>query len=393
MRFEEAPRWEWDFGTRKRLHPSMTFTRASAAYFWDDSENLVKRSEINEPSFLDSGILINAAIANRCLQNRNFNESDWTKSNTAGPMSPITGIDGEDCYASLTATSTDATCLQTASYTSGVYWQVSFFVKRLSGSGALHVTLDGGATWTEVEVTGEYARRVFFKTDTTTTSITFGFKISDSGDSFAIDMCECCTAGTTAATAWRPSRPTPTTTTLVTPSYDLLSFDLEHSGLNTAEGTIIVEAKYGTQHRPIGLAPWTNNRVIGLNSSSTDYIIIGNEGPGYNKACLRVAISSVDQCRIEGSQFAESDAYPSGYGTRRIGIAWKSNDFVIIDDGLNEVVSDTSGTIPSITTIGIGSSMPSGTGTFCGTIRYIKYFDRRLPNEKLKQLTRTTTEI
>lgn len=392
MRIELAPKWEWDFGTRKRLHPSMTFTRASAAYYWDDSDNIVKRSEINEPSFLDSGVLICSSHPNRCLQNRNFNESDWTKSDTDGPMVAITGVDGEDCYSSLMATSSDGTCLQTASYTSATYWQISFFVKRLVGTDPLFVTVDGGVTWTEVPVTDDYVRKVFFKTDVTSTSVTFGFKISTSGDSFAIDMCECCTTGTAIGNSWRPTRPVPTSATLVTPAADLLSFDLEKAGFNTEEGTIIIEAKYGTQHRPIGLCPFTNNRVIGLNSSSTDYIIIGHEGPGYNKPCLRVVLGSSEQCRIEGSRFADSPDNP-GYDTRRIGVAWKENDFAIIDDGLDEVVADSSGSIPTITMIGIGSSMPSGVGMFGGTIRYVKYYDTRLSNDKLKQLTRPETEI
>lgn len=394
MRILESPTWEWDFGTRKRLHPSMTFSRASAAYFWDDAENLVKRCEINEPSFLDSGILIHSNPTNRCLQNRNFAEAVWVKSNTETTQSAMTGVDGTEVYAGLVALSSGGTCLQTISPTTASLWQFSFFVKRIMGVGKLFATIDGGTNWTEVSVTEDFTRFVMRKTDATATSITVGFKIEDTDSLFIIDMAEAATVGTAANNAFTNTRPIPTTSSTATTSVDILVMDFDKAGFNPLEGTIVVEGTYGTQQRPIGMSPRSTQHIIQLASTTSAYIAIGNTGTTFSKPGLRVD-DTTNQVRLEtggGGHWANNPIYTT-HPTRRVAIAWAANDFAIIDDGVESPQTDLSGTVPSITGIGIGGYPGTSASNWGGTIRFLKYYNKRLSNTQLKDLTRIGKEI
>lgn len=391
MRLEQAPKWEWDFATRGKLHPSMTFSRLSGGYYTDDADGVVKYSDVDEATFLTTGVLIAPGTTNRCLYNRDFRDATWSKSGVTVNAVAITGVDGEDAYVSVSADNTDGTLSQDIVYGSAQYWQVCFFVKRVTGTGTLSVSLDGGSTYEEVTVTDEFVRQSFNITSATASTLSLVFKLGTIGDEFIIDMCAAVTAGTIAGNAFRPSRPSPTTSSVVATSADLLTFDIAKAGFSSTEGTIIIEASYGLNDTELGLAPFTNNRVLGLDTDTSNYMCIGNEGPGYNKVGFRIVDASTTVVRLEGSRFASNTPYPS-YGTRRIAISWAENSFNLIDDGLSTSEEDTVGTIPSIAFIGIGSS-GSGTATFGGTIKFIKYYDKKLTEAQIKHLTRTTTEI
>ena len=63
------------------------------------------------------------------------------------------GFDGTPIAATtLTATVPKATILQRIADDASVQRQQSAFVRRLSGSGPIEMTMDGGTTWTNVRV-------------------------------------------------------------------------------------------------------------------------------------------------------------------------------------------------------------------------------------------------
>jgi hypothetical protein len=64
--------------------------------------------------------------------------------------------------------------------------------------------------------------------------------------------------------------------------------------------------------------------------------------------------------------------------------AYKANDFASSING-GSAVTDTTGTIPTVDRMRIGSGQ--GGDTMCGCISAIRYFRKRLPNAKLQSLT------
>lgn len=150
----------------------------SAAYYgprFDYTAAGVALGLINEP----------IAATNRALQNRDLTNAAWTKTNITAAKTQ-TGIDGVANSASLiTASAGNGTVLQTVTLASSQRFQ-SAYVKRVTGSGVVNMTTDGGATWTAITVTGSYTR-VSIPAQTVTNP-SFGFQIVTNGDAIAVDF-------------------------------------------------------------------------------------------------------------------------------------------------------------------------------------------------------------
>lgn len=122
------------------------------------------------------------------LQNRTLATSPWSASNVTVSRNQV-GADGlANGACSLTATANNGTVTQavTASSAAFVLWAV---IRRLSGSGALSMSLDGGSTYTAVtsQIGNAFGLPVFIPTQTLANPSVV-FKIGTSGDSFAIDF-------------------------------------------------------------------------------------------------------------------------------------------------------------------------------------------------------------
>src|SRR5690606_23459445 len=112
----------------------------------------------------------------------------WTKTNVTANKDQ-TGLDGVPNSASrITATSSNGTCLQAITHAS-LTWYLTAFVRRLSGSGTIQMTMDNGSTWTTITVTSEWTRVPIAAQ--TLANPTVGFRIATSGDSIAVDLVQC----------------------------------------------------------------------------------------------------------------------------------------------------------------------------------------------------------
>lgn len=81
------------------------------------------------------------------LWSDDLTQSVWTKTGCTAALN-ATGPDGQPC-STLTATAANATCLQSISdATAAQTFQV--WIKRITGTGAISITADGGTTWTAV---------------------------------------------------------------------------------------------------------------------------------------------------------------------------------------------------------------------------------------------------
>lgn len=171
-----------------------TFTRTGGnAYYIDRNGQLkiaeanVLRTEWTGSSFDTPATLVEGARTNVALWDRDMTNAAWTKS-TCTAAKDQTGVDGAATSASsLTATDANATCLQAITLGSSARYQ-SVYIKRITGSGTIEMTMDNGSTWTAVTVTSEWTR-VTIPTQTLANP-TVGFRIVTDTDAIAVDFAQ-----------------------------------------------------------------------------------------------------------------------------------------------------------------------------------------------------------
>lgn len=189
---------------RGRVTPlPYTFTRADASTCatYINRDGLVRLAAANvlraddwapfyEQGLVDAngvglhGKRLGGARTNVVLHNRDLTNAAWVKTNVTAAKDQ-TGVDGVASSASkITATAANGTCLQAITLASSARFQ-SAYVKRVTGSGTINMTLDNGATWTVITVTAAWTR-VTVPTQTLADP-TVGFRIVTSGDAIAVD--------------------------------------------------------------------------------------------------------------------------------------------------------------------------------------------------------------
>jgi hypothetical protein len=128
-----------------------------------------------------------SVITNRALYARDWTQSAWTKSNMTTALSQ-TGVDGVASSATLlTASAGNATALQSVTRASDD-WAFALFVKRVTGTGAISLTLDGGSTYTAItdDINADGWTQIGVEQEDVTNP-SFGVKITTSGDAIAVD--------------------------------------------------------------------------------------------------------------------------------------------------------------------------------------------------------------
>lgn len=169
------------------LSAMLTATRTSGAYA-DYVSGAWAAFGANVPRYTDKGLLCERAGTNNALWCRDFTQSAWTKTNMTAALN-ATGIDGTASAAcTLTATGANATVMQALPVASALY-TFSVFLKRVTGSGTIQITNDGGSTYATVTVTDtvNYVR----VSRNQTLVPTIGIKISTSGDAIIADFAQC----------------------------------------------------------------------------------------------------------------------------------------------------------------------------------------------------------
>jgi hypothetical protein len=130
-----------------------------------------------------NGLLIEETRTNRLLWNRDATQTQWVKTDVTAAKDQ-TGIDGvTNAASSLTATANNGTCIQTI--TLGAASRTgSVFLKRITGTGNVQVSLDG-STWSTVDLSDTEWRRIVLSG--TVTNPTVGIRLATNGDAVAMD--------------------------------------------------------------------------------------------------------------------------------------------------------------------------------------------------------------
>ena len=99
-----------------------------------------------------------ASITNLSIHTEDFSNPAWVKSNTTVATNLVVAPDGATTVDGLTATSNNATIIQDLGVLSLAVRTFSVYLQRVTGTGLIQMTLDGGTTWTTKTITTTLAR-------------------------------------------------------------------------------------------------------------------------------------------------------------------------------------------------------------------------------------------
>jgi hypothetical protein len=141
-----------------------------------------------------------SVVINRALYCRDWTQSAWTKSNMTTALTQ-TGVDGTANSATLlTASAGNATAKQSVTRTSSD-WVYGVFIKRVTGTGNIDLTLDNGSTWTTQTISADYWTQCGITQ--TLANPSFGIRIVTNGDAVAVDYA-LASVDSVSATAFTP---------------------------------------------------------------------------------------------------------------------------------------------------------------------------------------------
>lgn len=239
---------------------AITTTRAFTGYAQTSSGLWVPFAS-NAPRITNNGLLIEELRQAIQLWARDLTNAAWVKSNITATLDQI-GADGVVNSATrLTATSSNGTCLQSITSASAAR-TFSPLVKRITGSGGVYISQDGGSSYTDI--TASLSLTGFYRPSLTqtVTNPQIGFKLGTSGDEITVDFTQL-EAGTFATS------PIPTTTVAVTRAAD--NIVLKGAALAAfATYPITIMAQIG----PVAVP--NTNRVIGINNGAITPLFVNS---------------------------------------------------------------------------------------------------------------------
>jgi hypothetical protein len=362
--FERDQYVQQDVGTS--ITQLLTISRASTAYE-DDSAGRWIAFPPNVLRRTDRGTLIEESRTNVVLWNRDLTNGVWFANNLEIAKDQ-TGIDGlTNAASSLMATSENGTVVQKLTLSSSARVQ-SAFVKRISGSGVINMTMDGGITWTRIRATSPEWTRVVIPTQTLANPLV-GFQVATTGDKIAVDFVQ------NENSASGVTSPIWTTSEAVLRAADVVTMTMPPN----FGDSITLFAKYS---QPTTVTERGFNVIIDV-----------NDGTHNNRETLFIAdivgkVASANSS-TDGINAARIDAYEN-YSTLAdaiIAYAAAPNERALVHSGV--VVEDGMPTRPRLDSVFIGSR-PGGFSYFNGYIKRVAMWPTtRKPNSFLQKITRS----
>lgn len=306
------------------LRPQDNVTVTSSAYYGPAFDS-------NYPSAGYQGLRIWQSYTNVDLWNRDLTNAVWTATNITAAHNQ-TGIDGvANSASSLTATANNGTICQPITLASSQRQQ-AIYVERLTGTGAVSLSMDGGATYTALTVTVSWSHKSI--PSQTLANPQTCIKLATSGDSIAVDGVQNDNASaalapvaftTSAAVAVAADLPQATGT--LAACYKAASESLE---LEFTPGTLAIQ-----------FIPWstsTGNRTIQDQPPTMKALDLSSSPAGLNAGGgtivvgvpARVGISATSSARsiaLNGTPFA-TDSHPQPSGSAVTIGSFSNSDFL-----------------------------------------------------------------
>jgi hypothetical protein len=405
------PTLSFDFVNAGVLDPSVTFTRTTNATYFDETGILrvanpnTPRFDFNPSTLAAQGLLIEESRTNSIRNNTmvgavagtpGTNPTNWIVGATAdgltkeivgtGTQNGITYVDirwsGTSGTGSTTTLATFEANNQIAALNTQT-WAGSSFIALVGGT-LTNVSLlelriryldSGGSVLQQggVSVSSATATLQRFSTAQTAANASIAFvNLSVLGDfvnSSAVDFTLRIGLPQLEQGAFATSV-IPTTTTALTRSADVASVNTLSPWYNATAGTLYAEFS-------IPAATASRSQVTFGDGTSNERMIINNN-TSLAGTSWRIVDGGVDQAEIIVTTSFANNA------TVKVAGAYTINDFAMSQNG-GTVGTDTSGTLPTVTTLYLGSN---GTTTYATSyLRRITYYPVRLTNAQLQNLT------
>jgi hypothetical protein len=307
-------------------------------------------------------VLVEPRAQNQALWSRDLSVSGtWAVSGITAVRNAV-GADGAASGSTtLTATAASATITQNISHASQSRI-FSAYMRRVSGTGQIELTTNGGTNWQTVTLTSAFAS--FNSGAQTVASGQVGIRMIASGDVIEVDF-------TQAEIGPIATSPIPTTVAAVSRAADVISASgaLVSGLIGQTEGTIYAEVDFSRLNlSPIlTISDDNNNRIQAAFTANNNF-----------GAIIRVASVNLN--------FFATFSNPQIIGINKIAIAYANNDYAL---ALNGQVATSSSTraIPACTKIGLGTSA-TDSSFLNDRIRAAALYTTRLTDAQLAELTR-----
>jgi hypothetical protein len=310
-------------------------------------------------------LLVEAAATNLALHSRDLTNAVWSGTTVTTEKNAV-GADGTASGATtITATAASGTVLQALSHAStGRIF--SAYIRRVTGTGAIQLTTNGGTNWDTVTITSGYTQVA--SVARTVASGTVGIRLAVSGDVIEVDF----TQGEVGPVATSPNA---TTSGTVTRNADVITLTGAVSGcIGQTEGTIYAEVDVQKT-----AAAFRNIIEVTDGTSSNRFFARLYDDSGTQR--LEVAL-------INSGGFAaryQNLAMPAGI--YKVAFAYALNNFACFVNGIQNGSTDTSGNCSaSYSTINLGSAA-GNVSFFNDRIRSAALYTTRLTDSELAALT------
>ena len=305
-------------------------------------------------------LLVEPAATNLALHSRDLTNAVWSGTNVTAAKNAV-GADGVASGATtLTATAASGTVLQ-AIVNISQSRVFSAYVRRVTGTGAIQMTTNGGTNWTTVTISSLYTQVACAAQTVLNGSV--GFRMAVSGDVIEVDF-------TQSEVGPAFTSPIPTTAGTGSRSADVVSVSGAVSGsIGQTEGTIYAE---------VDIRSFTNSaRIIAL-----------SDGTGFNAIPIQLLVDgglNYIRVPINASSSGQTDIIASmSTGINKIALGYAQNNVALYLNGTS-VGTDTSCIIPATNKIDLGSL--NGSTFFNNRIRAVALYTTRLTNDELQSLT------
>lgn len=352
---------------------TITVTRAGTSATYFDKDGILQtpaadtaRFDYNPVTGACRGLLVETGATNLMLYSRDCTQGgSWTRSNCNAALTQV-GIDGVANSASLlTASAGNGTCFQ--SITSASAARVfSAYIKRVTGTGTISMTLDGGSTYTDITsqvISGRWTR---VKINQTLANPSVGFKITTSGDAIAVDYMQCESSNF-------ETSPILSVSGQGVRNSDVVSISTLTPWYNQNAGTI-----YGQGLSSNGSPNGVNQYLVAADDTTANERHIIFRANGTKAPTAFTSDGGVTQVTLNTGTWNDLTVSQLAY-------AYSLNDCAASFAGA-AIQTDTSATMPTVTNLKLGVSQASSS-FWDGYIRRIIYWNYRLSNAMLVTVT------
>ncbi len=305
------------------------------------------------------GYLAEGAATQLALNPRDMTQAAWVAV-TMTTAQTSTGIDGvANSCTRITASGANSTILQTlvAAATSRTY---SCWVKRVTGTGT--IILKQGTATLDITALINSSTFTLVQLNDNELNVAYGLQINTSGDALDVD-CNQFEAGTFATT------PIPAAGTR---NADSLTYPIAANIVSQSTGTLYAEIT------PVMGVALANRSFLSLDDGTDNERIFFSIASSDDKASFSVVDGGVSQASLTSGVAITANT------VTKIAGAYALNDFSLSAAG-NAVSTDTSGTLPTTTTIVVGRRSV-GSAAY-GGIKNVKIWILRLSDGQLQALT------